>query len=1283
MALGKTIQYTPFEETSFGYGVGEIASAHSTEFPNGTDIVKLIMTFSGNWDNSTGHVSTPAVGTATSAYNKSQDQWAVVGQRDDVDSVLAELKFFPSDFAAARTWTPTPVLQNVTTGSYPMDEPSYVASIPDTTISLFIYDVNDTLIQSYQVIWDAIDPVYGNQRPYWTVEPQLQDVSGTGYDTVAGWTLDFGKISHGSDTENVTISCELRELGGSSPVLTRGSFTPYNDMYVSDKKPDVYTSGSGFSFTGSIAEAQAFFDNVRYNRITNTNKLTAEMFLKVNDGVLASAFTEYLYSSDKAPEFTEFPDQATTEETDLILNTTGFSLINTAEFPSTEVSLWAAEISIDATGQSGIDSCSETITNGVIVVSSSTLNGLITKLGTITFTFNADFNDEWTFELDITASDTLYSGVVWTATQQTVNVTISDVQDYFIPPLSQRPNIVWNEDTFVNFDTELVITDQAYGGTATYQYEGIAYWFDGSAWQPLTTADWTSTSTAGAAISGSGTSTDPLIITGSRSEVNDALANMQMIPDLDWTTSPSVPTSGCFALHHTVTRTDDSVVIAQNDVPGDETGEETEVRTEFDPGTAVDAITVPSTLYYYGSPEILGPGDEVSTISYINDWVSALTEETAAYHGVDYSLSFYTHSNPDISLNGVLLDADYMEDGYVDDQYIAVQYYWNNKTQQEINNILNGFQITNWSADFYMGIRIFRSDDLVTPLFNQNTYFEYVSFPLIQSTPLVVNSPIESYSNSYDADYDETYRTQSVDYLNYTYGGAGTIVYNSVNVDAWKSSSRKTSATFTTEPSQYNVTFEPSNNRLKIEFNYVATDNIDTDALFLDEEFKVGISGLTPNPVYQKLYVSRYLSSREELLRGHYDTSFGTSDPVYSYPDAFFPVAYDKPDEIGRVTSVVENSSVAIQAGGSQWAGGYFVPGSQPNADTLYNAPAFVYTDDNIMGEYYLLFGHPDPNWAAYQAGIGDPGLDHLFVAHPYQWNGTKQIVFSPADLQTTDDILTTDVDYDNVVANRIPYDTGWTADSKILDVLFDDVGLKFYALIGNQSTRDWQLVSVECLNGLVLNVVAGATLEASGTGPIVSGAVGRTTENDIFISLAYNNGLTPTVDFRHSDIGWNIKDTISLNSSQMLGYMYSTSNKNICANIKGYFAAGLGLWKYNTITGSWDMLQQDDRIVFPSHTFIKSNALDDSARIALTPDFWVDAFGRITRLDTVTTGFRPDDFGSLYQEDDHVPRYDDPVAYSQQDPLLFFQYHFNGSKHGNVFISKNTSRTMITRFTN
>ena len=75
MALGKTVSYTPFQETSFGYGSSEIATAHSTEFPNATDIVKVVITHtSGNWDD-TGHISTPSSGTAVAVYHKSQQMW--------------------------------------------------------------------------------------------------------------------------------------------------------------------------------------------------------------------------------------------------------------------------------------------------------------------------------------------------------------------------------------------------------------------------------------------------------------------------------------------------------------------------------------------------------------------------------------------------------------------------------------------------------------------------------------------------------------------------------------------------------------------------------------------------------------------------------------------------------------------------------------------------------------------------------------------------------------------------------------------------------------------------------------------------------------------------------------------------------------------------------------------------------------------------------------------------------------------------------------------------------
>ena len=1296
MALGKTIQYTPFEETSFGYGVGEIASAHSTEFPNGTDIVKLIITnFGGNWDNNTGHVSTPKVGTATAAYNKAQDQWAVAGQRDDVDAVLADLKFFPSDYAAARTWTPTAVLPNVTSGSYPMDEPSYVASIPDTTMSLYVYDVNDTLIQSYQVIWDAIDPVYGNQRPYWSVEPQTQDVSGVGYDTVAGWTLDFGKISHGSDTENVTVSCELRELGGSSPVSTRGSFTEYDNMYVGDKKPDVYTSGSGFSFTGSVEEAQAFFDTVRYSRSSNTNKLTAEMYLKVGDGVLASAFTEYLYSSDKAPEFTTFPAQATTEETDLTLDTTGFSLVNTAEFPSTDVNLWTAEISIDATGQSGIANCSEPITNGVITINSSSISNLISTIGTITFTFEPDFNDEWTFELDITATDNLYALVSWTSAQQTVNVSIADVPEYAypnVPPTDPAYAISWNEDTFVDFDTGFVITDQAYGGTATYQYQGIGEYYDGSQSQPLTTATWTTTSTAGATVSGDGTSGNPLIITGSRSQVNDALANMRMIPDLDWTTSPG-PNGNFYLTHLQIVRTNDQVAIAQSGITGDETGEESQLYTYFYAGTAVDAVNIPSPLSYYGDPSVLDPDGNLAAISYINNVSLEVTEETADYHGVTYSLFLYTGANPDIYSYLTQGDiGDYMDDDYVTNGYVANQVSFTQKTRSEMNLILERLRINNYSVDFQMNFYMTRSG---TPgsIFDQDITFQYADFPVINVTNnKFTTAPREQVMSELDiVPYQEEVTDQNVvDYLNYTYSGSGSVFFDRYEIKSYTDSSKTTfvdsAYQFTPEIGQYIVTDEPSNSRIKVEFKYAVDDDIDTPSLYLSERFSMGVSGITANPVYRWIEGERLVAARETLLAGHYVTSWGTSSPVNLYPDYFAPVAYDN-TEVSRVTAGVENNNPNT---GFEIVEGRFVVGDEPFVRTIVGtAPnqwtkwLSLYWYDSLFTESWYI-NHPNSSYATYQTSISDPLTDHLFGATPWDDNGTKQLIFYQSNLQSTDNIETTQIQ-EGGPTKRIYIDTGWAADSSMVDFLFDEVNLKVYALIVNVSSRDWKLFSADCLNGLDLNIINGATQVASGT-QLLSGAIGRTTTNEVFLALVstlnYGNGQ---VDIYHKNTGgtnnWGLQQSIGPGDfnyeafSETLG----APNTSIKANIRGWIALGNGLWKWNTSANQW--VEYADPIRFGSSGALNERIINETARLALTPYYWVCRTGDVIALNDFTTpGSLPTPVMQMYHRDDDIPDYTTP-GYTDGNNGEY-KYNFNGAKHDDVFVSRTHLRTVINRLT-
>ena len=156
MALGDNIQYTPFQETSFGYGSGEIAALTDPQtqtplFPNATDIVRVYIDVVGHVDD-TGHISTPTVGTAVPVYNSDTHRWDVRGERDDVDAVLAQLSFFPSDYPSTRNWTPTSLKDNQTTGVYTNEEPP---EIPDTDMSLNIYDANDNFLSGHTVTWEA------------------------------------------------------------------------------------------------------------------------------------------------------------------------------------------------------------------------------------------------------------------------------------------------------------------------------------------------------------------------------------------------------------------------------------------------------------------------------------------------------------------------------------------------------------------------------------------------------------------------------------------------------------------------------------------------------------------------------------------------------------------------------------------------------------------------------------------------------------------------------------------------------------------------------------------------------------------------------------------------------------------------------------------------------------------------------------------------------------------------------------------------------------------------
>lgn len=440
MALGKTVTYTPFQETSFGYGSAEIATAHSTDFPNSDDIVKVtIQWISGNWDQ-TGHLSTPAVGTAVAVYHESKQLLVIKGERDDVDAVLDELSFFPADHPESRPYDETSNTdgfaitawkENQTTGIYAGEEPP---SIGDTTFTLRVYD-GATSVGSYNVIFDPTEPSYGNQRPYWSTIPAGEDLNSTEHDTVAGGLVDLGTVSHGTDTENVRVKCEFRTYGDTNQLTgsSYGYFTGDDSLYIGDKKPATRnTSDARFDFTGSVAEAQAFLDNIRY--YNNGNERTFDMYLTVTDGVVGSYVTKTVYFSDATIGVSTIPDNNYVEDANPAYWDFG-DLVFTNVQP--DANTFTCTITLDSTGRGGCSSFGTSTTvdtdsynsgTGVLTITDNSFSTFKTALRNLEFTPVADFNDGFTFTVDFTFSNATV-GSSYTATQQTITVVATEKKE--------------------------------------------------------------------------------------------------------------------------------------------------------------------------------------------------------------------------------------------------------------------------------------------------------------------------------------------------------------------------------------------------------------------------------------------------------------------------------------------------------------------------------------------------------------------------------------------------------------------------------------------------------------------------------------------------------------------------------------------------------------------------------------------------------------------------------------------------------------------------------------
>ena len=455
MALPKTVSYVPFEETSFGYGSTELATNYATEFPNGTDIVKIIIEHSsGNWD-TTGHLSTPSSGTAVAVYNAAQEQLVIKGERDDVDAVLAQLSFFPADKEETRIWSPDKWKVNQTTGNYADEEPP---AIGDTVFSLKAYNASDILQVVGDVTFEVTEAVFGNQRPYWTANPSTEDLSSGTHDAVAGGLVDFGTISHGSDTENVQVKCEFRPYNSSTQYTGNqyGNFTLDDSIYIGDKKPAATNTTDGrFDFTGSVAEAQAFLDNVRY--YNGGNKRIFDMYLTVSDGVVGSFAKKTVYFSDAEFTVPTIPDVHYVEDANPAFWDFATELSDFAYDDMPEVNTFTATITLDETGRAGcsdfnsdpglLDVDSYNPTTGVLTLTDSSLFTLAQGLRFIQFYPVADFNSAFTMSVEFTFSNSTV-GSSYTSSSQTVDVTAEEKSEV---TANINSTYEWTEDQRLDF----------------------------------------------------------------------------------------------------------------------------------------------------------------------------------------------------------------------------------------------------------------------------------------------------------------------------------------------------------------------------------------------------------------------------------------------------------------------------------------------------------------------------------------------------------------------------------------------------------------------------------------------------------------------------------------------------------------------------------------------------------------------------------------------------------------------------------------------------------------
>ena len=358
MSLGypqhQPLQYNPFAKTSFGFGSNALQNLPNNPFPNATDYAKVIITVDNttHWDDS-GHIQTAEVGTAVSTYSSETFTWEVEGERNDVETILADLVFYPPAYQPLTDWRPTALKENVIDGNYANEEPVDTASVPATFMEITVYN-SSGWVTAYDIHVDAVDPVYNNPRPYFSSFAQAINIDNgvrhglltyLGFDNPEGQLLPLDlTIENADEEELLEVKAEFIRISDDTQYTGTGygEILDYQDVYVGGKKGVVQnTSDKRFCFVGKKAECNAFLENLDYTTNANIYGYSESSFFirtSVSDGQVGSYVDTLIWNSKFPIRFNfDIPEISYVEETTAYWDLGQFTFYNLDDMAECDV----------------------------------------------------------------------------------------------------------------------------------------------------------------------------------------------------------------------------------------------------------------------------------------------------------------------------------------------------------------------------------------------------------------------------------------------------------------------------------------------------------------------------------------------------------------------------------------------------------------------------------------------------------------------------------------------------------------------------------------------------------------------------------------------------------------------------------------------------------------------------------------------------------------------------------------------------------------------------------